>query len=64
MKISEIKDLLKADVLVGDDQLDHSVVAAGGAHVVVLLVERAAAQHANASACARNAAAEPLELPN
>ena len=34
MKISEIKDLLKADVLVGGDQLDTSVVAAGGADLM------------------------------
>jgi hypothetical protein len=39
-------------------------VAASGAKVVVIVVERAAAQHANASACARNAAARPLLLPN
>ena len=34
MKISEIRDLLKADVLVGGDQLDTSVVAAGGADLM------------------------------
>jgi hypothetical protein len=39
------------------------VVAHGGAHVVVFIMIRAAAQHANASACAYNTAAGPLELP-
>lgn len=34
MKIYEIRDLLKADVLVGDNQLDTSVVAAGGADLM------------------------------
>ena len=34
MKISEIRDILKADVLVGEDQLDKSVVAAGGADLM------------------------------
>jgi predicted transcriptional regulator len=34
MKISEIKSILKADVLVGEDQLDKSVVAAGGADLM------------------------------
>ena len=34
MKISEIKDTLKAEVLVGEDQLDRSVVAAGGADLM------------------------------
>ena len=34
MKISEIRDLLKADVLVGDDKQDNSVVAAGGADLM------------------------------
>ncbi len=34
MKISEIRDILKADVLVGEDQSDKSVVAAGGADLM------------------------------
>jgi predicted transcriptional regulator len=34
MKISEVRDTLKATVLVGMDQLDHSVVAAGGADLM------------------------------
>ena len=34
MKISEIKDILKADVLVGEDQLDKNVVGAGGADLM------------------------------
>jgi predicted transcriptional regulator len=34
MKISEIKDTLKAEVLVGEDHLDRSVVAAGGADLM------------------------------
>jgi predicted transcriptional regulator len=34
MKISEIRDILKAEVLVGEDQLDRSVVAAGGADLM------------------------------
>jgi predicted transcriptional regulator len=34
MKISEIKDALKAEVLVGEDQLNRSVVAAGGADLM------------------------------
>jgi hypothetical protein len=34
------------------------------ARVVFMVVERAAAQHANASAYARNAAILPLLLPN
>ena len=34
MKISEIRDLLKADVLVGKDQLNKSVFAAGGADLM------------------------------
>jgi predicted transcriptional regulator len=34
MKISEIRDVLKAEVLVGNDQLDKSVVAGGGADLM------------------------------
>ena len=34
MKISEIRDILKAKVLVGEDQLDSSVVAGGGADLM------------------------------
>jgi hypothetical protein len=39
-------------------------VAHARARVVFMVVERAAAQHANASACARNAAILPLLLPS
>jgi predicted transcriptional regulator len=34
MKISEIRDILKAEVLVGEDQLDKTVVGAGGADLM------------------------------
>ena len=34
MKISEIRDTLKAEVLVGHDQLERSVVAGGGADLM------------------------------
>ncbi len=34
MKISEIKDVLKATVLAGDDQLDKTIVAAGSADLM------------------------------
>lgn len=34
MKISEIRDTLKAEVLVGNDQLDKSVEAGGGADLM------------------------------
>ena len=34
MKISEIRQFLDADVLVGEEQLDRSVVAAGGADLM------------------------------
>jgi predicted transcriptional regulator len=34
MKISEIKDTLKARILVGEDQLDVNVVGAGGADLM------------------------------
>ena len=34
MKISEIRDILKAEVLVGEEQLDKSVVAGGGADLM------------------------------
>ena len=34
MKISEIRDTLKATVLVGDDQLDKTIVAAGGSDLM------------------------------
>ncbi len=34
MKISEIKDTLKAELLVGEDQLDKNIVAAGGADLM------------------------------
>jgi predicted transcriptional regulator len=34
MKISEIRDILKAEVLVGEEQLDKSVFAGGGADLM------------------------------
>jgi predicted transcriptional regulator len=34
MKISEIRDILKAEVLVGNDRMDESVVAGGGADLM------------------------------
>jgi predicted transcriptional regulator len=34
MKISEIRDILKAEVLVGHEQLDQSVVGGGGADLM------------------------------
>jgi predicted transcriptional regulator len=34
MKLSEIRDILKAEVLVGHDQLDKSVVGGGGADLM------------------------------
>jgi predicted transcriptional regulator len=34
MKISEIRDILKAEILVGNDQLDKSVEAGGGADLM------------------------------
>ena len=34
MKISEIKNILKAEVLAGNDNLDESVVAAGGSDMM------------------------------
>lgn len=34
MKIYEIKEILKADVLTGQDQLDQTVVGAGGADLM------------------------------
>ena len=34
MKLSEIKDVLKAEVLVGEDQLDKNMVGAGGADLM------------------------------
>ena len=34
MKISEIRDILKAEMLVGHDQLDKSVVGGGGADLM------------------------------
>ncbi len=34
MKLSEIKDVLKAEVLVGEDQLDKTLVGAGGADLM------------------------------
>ncbi len=34
MKISEIREILKAEVLVGEDQLDTTVVGAGGADLM------------------------------
>jgi predicted transcriptional regulator len=34
MKISEIRDTLKAEVLVGHDQMERTVVAAGGADLM------------------------------
>jgi predicted transcriptional regulator len=34
MKLSEIKDVLKAEVLAGEDQLDKTIVGAGGADLM------------------------------
>ncbi|MBW2657179.1 MAG: hypothetical protein JRC59_05680, partial [Deltaproteobacteria bacterium] len=34
MKISEIKDTLKAEILVGEEQLDKNIVGAGGADLM------------------------------
>ena len=34
MKILEIKDILKAEILVGEDQMDVNVVGAGGADLM------------------------------
>lgn len=34
MKLSEIKDILKADVLTGEEQLDKTIVAGGGADIM------------------------------
>jgi predicted transcriptional regulator len=34
MKLSEIKEILKATVVVGDDQLDKTIVAGGGSDLV------------------------------
>ncbi len=34
MKISEIRDILKAEVLAGEEQLDKSVFAGGGADLM------------------------------
>ena len=34
MKLSEIRDVLKAEVLVGEDQLDKTIVGAGGADLM------------------------------
>ena len=34
MKLSEIKDVLEAEVLVGEDQLDKTLVGAGGADLM------------------------------
>ncbi len=34
MKLSEIKDVLKAEVLTGEDQLDKIIVGAGGADLM------------------------------
>jgi predicted transcriptional regulator len=34
MKLSEIKDILKATVIIGEDQLDRSVVAGGSADLM------------------------------
>ncbi len=34
MKVSEIKDILKAEVLVGEDQLDINITGAGGADLM------------------------------
>ncbi len=34
MKLSEIKDVLKAEVLAGEDQLDKAIVGAGGADLM------------------------------
>jgi hypothetical protein len=52
----------KPEIVVSIVRIVH--VAHGGAHVVLIIVERTAAQHANASACACNATAWPLLLPN
>ena len=34
MKVSEIRDILKAEVLVGEDQLNKTIVAGGGADLM------------------------------
>ena len=34
MKLSEIKDILKAEILAGKDQLDKTIVGAGGADLM------------------------------
>jgi predicted transcriptional regulator len=34
MKIAEIKDILKADVIVGEDQLDNIIISAGAADLM------------------------------
>lgn len=34
MKLSEIRDVLKAEVLAGEDQLDKTIVGAGGADLM------------------------------
>ena len=42
MKISEIKETLKAEILVGEDQLDKNIVAAGGADLMADLLSAVA----------------------
>lgn len=34
MKLSEIRDILKAEILTGDDQLERTIVAGGGADIM------------------------------
>ncbi|MFZ7128203.1 MAG: DRTGG domain-containing protein [Desulfobacterales bacterium] len=34
MKLSEIRDILKADILTGEDQLNKTIVAGGGADIM------------------------------
>jgi predicted transcriptional regulator len=45
MKLSEIRDVLKAEVLVGEDQLEKIIVGAGGADLMDDVLA-AAAKHA------------------
>ncbi len=42
MKLSEIRDILKAKVLVGNDRLDSTVIAAGGADLMNDVLEAVA----------------------
>ena len=45
MKLSEIKDVLKAEVLAGEDQLDKTIAGAGGADLMEDVLA-AVAEHA------------------